>query len=572
MEKNRFSTAVKTIKNHLLLFVSDTNLLPKHRKAEMAANLKRNWYFPISAIAFFLLYADLTVDYLIGLLMAFAASLWAASQVSSFSAVAKRNPLSLRFIAFFTSLGICWTGKVCFFAYWNVSAVVQELEKVIPVPVDTISRLGALSATVFVYICVLMLWSEMIRIFSENRTFFHVTVAEGVVYGVLIVMSLTLVVTSFAQSQAFYGTNYGFDVIYTSDSARVVQENAYLTLIHEENDLRQPLFAVFAAPFAGIPYLVSILFKLPFSVQAMLINIVQVIMLFAANFMLTKMMRLNPVKRICFMLVTSCTYTYMLFTLMMEQYIIAYFWLVFFLHLISEKQRPNRIALWGAGGTLLTSMILLTFMSEKNPIKNFKGWFADMVKYGMEFVAVMLAFCRFDVFFNLSKRATFLRGFVGHSVTMMDKIYQYTAFIRNCFFAPDAGINMNASGLISWQLNTVTGINYLGVVIILLVIVSAVLNRDKQSSRIAACWAVFSAAMLLGLGWGTAENGLILYALYFGWAFLVLLFQLVEKIQNKLNVEFLVPVCSIGCAAVLALVNIPAMMELIRFTITYFQA
>ena len=108
----------------------------------------------------------------------------------------------------------------------------------------------------------------------------------------------------------------------------------------------------------------------------------------------------------------------------------------------------------------------------------------------------------------------------------------------------------------------------LGVIILLLVIVSAIVNREKRSSLLAAGWVAFSAVLLLGMGWGTSENGLILYALYFGWAFLVLLFQLVEKIAEKLNMQFLVPVFSIGCAATLAVINIPAIMEMVRFAIT----
>ena len=41
--------------------------------------------------------------------------------------------------------------------------------------------------------------------------------------------------------------------------------------------------------------------------------------------------------------------------------------------------------------------------------------------------------------------------------------------------------------------------------------------------------------MLVILGWGTKENGLILYSLYFGWAYFVLIFQLLNNIfkNNK---------------------------------------
>ena len=553
--------------------------LPVQKKSEFVANLKRNWYFPISAMAFFCLNATLTLGYFVGLLIAFMTSLVVASQIPSLFNFAKRNCKWLHVVAIMTALGICWVGQSSFYADWNVSSKEQALEAMLPIPIDipgVVSVLGAVVAIFFVYICVLVFWKEMTKIITDNGIFDNVNIPERIVYSILMIASLALVVISFAQTEAFYGTEYAYDIIYTSDSPLLVKYNAYLTLTHSQNDLRQPLFAVFAAPFIGIPYLLGKLFGASASVQAMLVNMVQVVMLFVANFMLAKMMKLNSVKRVCFMLLTSCTYTHLLFTLMMEQYIVIYFWLIFCLYLISEKQHPDRIALWGAGGTLLTSMILLPFMSDNNPIRNTKEWFSDMVKFGLEFVAVMLVFCRFDVIFNLASSISSLGRFTGKTVTFADKFYQYTTFVSNCFVAPDAGVRTAAVQHspsipdISWQLNTATSINFIGIAILLFAIVSAVLNRDKRSSLLSAGWVAFSVVMLLGLGWGTKENGLILYALYFGWAFLVLLFQLVEKIEDSLNMKFLVPVFSIGCAATLAVINIPAIMEMVNFAITYF--
>ena len=524
-------------------------------------------------MAFFCLYFIPSLGYLIGLLIAFTASLIVSSQISSISVYIKNAHVGIKIVSLLTALGICWGGQTFFDTIWSASSQVQALEARLPISIDipaVIGALGAVAAVYFVYFYVLTFWKEMAKIISDNGIFDDVYTPERIVYGILIVASVALVVFSFAQSEAFYGTEYPYDIIYTSDSPTLVKSNAYLALNHPENDLRQPLFAVFAAPFVAIPYLFGKLLGTSASLQAMLIDIIQVIMLFAANFMLAKMMKLYPIKRVCFMLLTSCTYTHLLFILMMEQYIVAYFWLIFCIYLIIENQHPDRIALWGAGGTLLTSMVLLPFMSDKNPIRNFKEWFSDMVRYGLEFVAVMLVFCRFDVIFNLVSRLSFLSSFTGKKLTFADKLYQYISFIANCFVAPDAGVNTTAVNHISWQLNPVTGLNFVGAAILLLVIVSAILNREKRSSMLSAGWVAFSGVILLGVGWGTKENGLILYSLYFGWAFLVLLFQLVEKIEDKLNVQFLVPVFCIGCAVVLAVVNIPAIMELVNFAITYF--
>ena len=299
-------------------------------------------------------------------------------------------------------------------------------------------------------------------------------------------------------------------------------------------------------------------------------NSVQIGMLFVMNLLLAMMLKLDVRKRICFMVLSCFTYTHLLFTLMMEQYIVACFWLIFCIYLIAEKKQPARLTLWATGGTLLTGMILLPFMSRECPFKNFKAWFLDMLKYGIEFVLLLLAFCRFDIIFNLFSRIGYLSKFTGTSVTFADKIYQYTRFVSNCFFAPDAGIFENAKGDISWQLNTASGIHFGGVAILLLIVISLIWNRDKISSLLAAGWAGFSLVLLLGLGWGTSENGLILYALYFGWAFLVLLFQLFEKIEATLKTRLLIPIVSAIAVIAMLAVNVPGILEMIRFATTYF--
>jgi len=547
--------------------------LPIQDKAEIQVNLKRNWYFPISAMAFFCLSATLTLGSIIGLLIVFLVFVLMSTQISSIWAQCKNSGLVLRGLSLLTAIGVCFAGQSLFDTTWSVSSKIQTLVAILPITIDIpyiIGTFGAIAAIPFVYFCVLLFWNCIERVLRESKIFCEIKTAEWITYGVLLVVMLGYMMFSFTQSQAFYGTELSYDIIYTSDSPSLVKGNVYLALTHPENDLRQPLFAVFAAPFVGIPYLLARVIGASATVQAILMNSAQLLMLFAANFMLAKMLKLDSVKRICFMLLTSCTYTQLLFTLMMEQYIVAYFWLIFCLYLIAENQQPERIALWGAGGTLLTSMILLPFMSAKSPIKDFKAWVMDMVKYGLEFVALMLVFCRFDVIFNLVTKITQLSGFTGKSVTFAEKIYQYTEFIGNCFVAPNAGVNTTAVDHISWQMSPATGISFAGILILVMVVISAIWNRDKKSSLLAAGWVGFSVIMLLGLGWGTKENGLILYALYFGWAFLVLLFQLAEKIESKLNINFLVPVVTIVVVVALLVINIPAILEMVNFAITYY--
>lgn len=547
-------------------------LFPVQEKAEILANLKRNWYFPISAMAFYCLAMDDTIGYCIGLLIAFLIMILIASQIDSVWDFVKQHSTSCKLFCLFSAIGISLGNQKHLYEETVKLTLKLELPEVFDRTFLLVSYFGAVCSVFFVFFCLLVFWKEMKRIISATGLLNNADRKEIFVYAMLLVLLIGLMAFAFTQTQAFYGTDQLFDIIYTSDSPDLVKENAYIALTHNENDLRQPLFAVFAAPFVGIPYLVSRLPGTSASVQAILLNSVQIFMLLAANFMLAKMLKLDSGKRILFMLLTSSTYMQLLFTLMMEQYIVAYFWLILCVYLVVEKQNPDRIALWGAGGTMLTSMILLPLLSGKSPIRDFKAWFWDMVKYGLEFVALILVLCRFDVIFNVLTVLSQLSGYAGTSVTFADKLYQYTAFMESCFVAPNAGPGINEFGYISWQLNTVTDIHFTGVLILVLAAISAIWNRDKKISLLAAGWVGFSVVMLLGLGWGTQENGLILYVLYFGWAFFVLLFQLVEKIESKLHIRFLVPAFTIVATAVLLFVNIPAFMEMMDFAIAYYPA
>ena len=248
----------------------------------------------------------------------------------------------------------------------------------------------------------------------------------------------------------------------------------------------------------------------------------------------------------------------------------VYFWLMLLVYYISENKSPDPIVLWGAGGTLITNLILLPFASDKASLKNYEAWLKDIVKLGLGFTGMILIFCRFDIIYSLKERLRFYKSFDGEGLTFVDKLCQYSGFVSGCFIAPEAEVNVIDMGHFSWQLSHITTINIIGLSILVLAVISIILNRNKRSALLAAGWMCFSMVMLVGLGWGTNENGLILYSIYFGWEFFLLLFQLVERAEERLGTKLLIPVLSIACTVLLAVVNIPAIMEMLGFAATFF--
>lgn len=88
--------------------------LPEQRKDVMAANLKRNWFFPISAMAFFFLNATLTIGYLIAVIIAFAGSVVIAVQIPSVFALGKEEHIITKAAAILSAAGICLADQAVF--------------------------------------------------------------------------------------------------------------------------------------------------------------------------------------------------------------------------------------------------------------------------------------------------------------------------------------------------------------------------------------------------------------------------------------------------------------------------
>lgn len=514
--------------------------------------LRRNWWLPMSAAAYFCLQATASVPYLLGIPVAAGLLAWLVSRMGSIWQWIKAQKAGWIVLSMLSTAGICWAGLERFRSNWKGS--------------ENLGFLLALAAFGAVFVFTLWFWHWLGEFLRESGVFQNLGRGERLLYALLLLAAAAGAALLFTRTDACYGTPYEFDIVYTSDSPVLVKENAYLNLNHKENDLRQPLFAVFTAPLLGGAYFVGTLLGNP-GVQAALMNGVLLGMLFGAHLLLAQAMELPPEKRICFLLLTLCSYTQLLFSWMMEQYIPAYFFLMQCICQCCRKGKPDRPVLWAAGGTLLTSLILLPNFS---PLGNWKQRVRKLMLVGMEFLGILLVFCRLDVLATAAHRVLFLSSFAGLKVSVWERICQFSVFLSGCFLAPEAGASSVIPEHTSWQLAPAEGLNWGGVLIFLLCAVSAWWNWDKKSSRLAAAWCAFSVVMLLVLGWGTKENGLILYSLYFGWAYAVLLFQLVQKAGERIGKNWFLPAVSALCAAVMLARNLPAMGELIRFLISHF--
>ena len=112
-----------------------------------------------------------------------------------------------------------------------------------------------------------------------------------------------------------------------------------------------------------------------------------------------------------------------------------------------------------------------------------------------------------------------------------------------------------------------SSLNIVGIIILLTCLISYILNRKEYMAKISFGWVLFSAIILLFIGWGTAENGLILYSLYFYLAFYVLYYLLLKKlIKNEKIFNYIILISSI----LIFIKSIPTLYDLIKFAIKYY--
>lgn len=544
------------------------------------ANLKSNILMILSSFAFMGMNAQLSRYGILSILLSYILIVLIFSQVTDIYKKISTISLVIKFYSFLSAVGVCYFSRNVFLEPVSASSLFKRICEKIHVNhlilAQWLSAIVALFSVFAVFVLVSLLLNYVIE--KLKHAFKPLSKIELIVYSLLSVILIVFTSVVFLKSNAFWGTNLEYDIVYTSDSPCLVTRNAYLCLYHLQNDLRQPLFAVFAAPLIGFGYALSVpLAHISPVFTPLFMNVIQVLMLVAANLMLAKIINLDTVGRVCFILFTSATYTTLLFSIMMEQYIVAYFWLIFVIYSYIEYKRVTVFSLSVAGGTLLTSLVLMPFSytnEQKNNISKLQAFVISVENSILGFLTILLTFGRLDVFIGFSKTTKQLSAFAGSEISLVGRIKQYLSFISSCFIAPNAVVDKTTYDHISWQLSksVISQISIVGIMIIVLCIVGFIANRKNALARISAFWVCFSVLLLCIVGWGSAENGMILYSLYFGWAFIVLLFQLINWCSEKLKFRYLTPIISGIAIVTMAVLNYHGIKALLSFAFTYYPA
>lgn len=381
-------------------------------------------------------------------------------------------------------------------------------------------------------------------------------------------IAIVCIIGVFQQTSLFFatynadGSLISYDVLYTADCSEIYAMDCFSRILSSENDIRQPLFGLFALPIGLLAKLLSALFFFLPNSYAIGLGILQIILLAITLIMIMRLLQLSKLTdRIFFILFASSCYAYLLYSFMIEQYVIAYFYVILVIYVTHTTDKLN-FAYFGAVSTLLTSGILFPLISKA---KKLKEWAFDILKC-VGIYAVLIIFCgQLPQFLSLTDKLGYLMTFSGESVTWHEKWVQFTHFIPSMFIAPKADVAID--GFYCYRISEQAAVSILGLLILAAVIIGFILTRRELLSKIAILWVVFSFLILFVVGWGTAENGLILYVLYFAWAYLILLYQFIKNIIPNAAIRNVI----LGISGVsMFIYNIHELITIVQFGITYY--
>lgn len=380
-----------------------------------------------------------------------------------------------------------------------------------------------------------------------------------------------IMVFAYLCTQAFYGAHvngawFNFDLIYSADSGYLVHQDVFRNIAAEQNDLRQPLFGLFAAPFCQAAWLISrALFFLPNS-YVTVSQSMQLLLYLVSLVLLARMLELEGTEKALFLVLLCVTYPVLIFALTAEQYLFAVSWLLLLIY-VREEPVTQSTAYIAATGSLLTTGILFPLVTWDRDLKAFCK--KTMLLCGA-FFAVMILSGRLTTFLDIPSYIEGYGYYTGANVAPLSKLMQYVNFAGACILAPASGVDFTSYRHVSWQMLPVTDWSITGLVVILASVAGIAVSWRKRLTKICAAWLGFSLVLLGLVGWGTIDNGLMLYSLYFGWAFVTMIFQLLNWALSRLR--------AVKVAVLLAMIlgvglyNVYALKAVLVFATQFFPA
>lgn len=385
------------------------------------------------------------------------------------------------------------------------------------------------------------------------------------------IVSLAMVLSFY--SSVFYkptlptGEIVIYDVLYTADTGAIED------FLGTNRKPHKILYGIFATPLFLPSYALSKLFFFAPRIHVFLIYATLAFLLLTSVILLSRCLQLRFATKSLFLITSSVSYPFLFFALTWEHYIVYTFWLILFIYTFLYKSKHQEYALdylfAAASGSLLTSGFLFPLIFRGTSLYS---RMKDLIGFLVIFSCIIIIFGQLNKVLAIIELLEYYLRFSGSKLSFYERFVQFSNFPYFCFFNPNAMIVLFQRDMdfMSWQLTKPATLNTGGLLILGIAFGGFLFNLEKKFARICTAWVVFSVFLFCVIGWGTAENGLILYSLYFSWAYISLAFLAIEKIFSRWSkVRYGIYATLI---LALAVVNIPGIFHLVQFGIEYYPA
>lgn len=330
-------------------------------------------------------------------------------------------------------------------------------------------------------------------------------------------ISICIVLIYIFGTDLFYGLLNG---IFSMDSKVYIETNTFSFFDAPENDIRQPLYGLVAGIIYGP---LNCLQWFDYKIYAMILGAVNPALIIVGLLLLSQ--GIDGDNKNNFVLFGIFLFPSMLFMLCIEQYVVLWFVLSMFVYEYMSDKKDYEITYIGAAGSLITSGFLILFCNKKR--------FPDMknyLRYLMMFSCVIIVSGRSTIVLDLQHLRVLEKSYT-YSGRYLEKLFQYLYFLRTVFFAPSANMQINNQGVYELQMDKVTSISIIGAIVLILSIISFAYNKKEKIILLSGVWSLLSMFILGFLGYGTKDNILPLYSLYFGWGYWILIYRFFNIIQ-----------------------------------------
>ena len=413
-------------------------------------------------------------------------------------------------------------------------------------------------------ICFLVIYTVLCKYFiqwkekSQKIEYIYLAIAS--------IFYICLILFFYNQSFTFYKPE-NTDIIFTTDTTYY---ESHINLYDPVNDIRQPLYALFAAPFSVFAYATSKLFFFIPNAYLKFLAIVHLTLILISLVTVSRMVAKTTMERLFFLLLITTSFPVFLFAVTLEQYVVPIFYLIAFIYCCVQSdvnENVKNFFVSAATGCLVTSGFFIIALFNQSIEKSIKKLFQITLIFAC-ITFILRPYLILDLFPNIDRLLKFSALGDDKQYSLYYRLCQFTEFVYTCFFAPATRIIPNVDNYISVQLMEPEKISVLGTLILLITLAGFWLNRRKKIAILSFYWIIFSFCLLAIAGWGSPENGMVLYSFYFFWAYCILFFLFITKVtENLKNIRYTAIILIIAAQII---INSKAMMNIVEFAAKYY--